>query len=306
MRVILLGTAAGGGFPQWNCYCPVCRVARDAPSRARPRSQSSVAVSADGVRWFVLNASPDVRDQLKHITSRLPTPGPDVVRSVPFEAVILTDAELDHTFGLALLREARHLRVYTTDAVETVLEQDSHLLPVTRAFAKVDIHRLALNKDVPLVDRHGTPAGLTVRAFPVPGDAPRFAATEREGQTIGLLIHDPASNGTLAFLPGCADLDERIRGIIEPANLILFDGTFWTDDELITLGISPSTARQMGHQPVSGAHGSLNALQRFPLARRVYTHINNSNPILIEDSPERRTVTDGGIIVGADGAEFLL
>jgi pyrroloquinoline quinone biosynthesis protein B len=306
MRVILLGTAAGGGYPQWNCYCPVCRVARDTPSRARARSQSSVAVSADGLRWFLLNASPDVRDQLKNITSRLPQPGPNTVRSVPFEAVILTDAELDHTLGVTLLREARHLRLYATRAVETTLEQDSRIIPVTRAFAKVDVHHLALDKEIPLLDREGTPAGLTVRAFAVPGDAPRFAATERDGQVVGLIIRDPASTGTLAFLPGCADLDARLRAILEPANLILFDGTFWTDDELVTLGISPSTARQMGHQPVSGPTGSLNALQNFPLARRVYTHINNSNPILIEDSPERRTVTDGGIIVGADGAEFLL
>jgi pyrroloquinoline quinone biosynthesis protein B len=306
MRVILLGTAAGGGFPQWNCWCPTCRVARDAPARARPRSQSSVAVSADGLRWFLCNSSPDVRDQLQRLTARLPTPGPGVMRAVPIEGVILTDAELDHTLGLALLREARRLRVYATEAVEAVLEHDSRILPVTRAFAEVTIERLSPGTTVGLVDRDGAPAGLTLRTFAVPGDAPRFASREREAQTVGLVIHDPATNGTVAFIPGCAALDARIHKEIEGAELILFDGTFWTDDELITLGISPSTARQMGHQPVSGANGSLAALAKFPLARRVYTHINNSNPILIEDSPERRVVADAGIIVGADGAEFLL
>jgi len=306
MRVILLGTAAGGGFPQWNCYCPVCRVARDTPARARPRSQSSIAVSADGLRWFLCNASPDVRDQLHRLTARLPTPGPGITRSVPIEAVILTDAELDHTLGIELLREARHLRVYATEAVESVLDHDSRILPTTRAFAKVVVDKLTLDTPITLVDREGAPAGLTLRAFEVPGDAPRFASTDSPSQTIGLLIHDPATNGTVAFIPGCADLDSRIHATIEDAELILFDGTFWTDDELQTLGISPSTARQMGHQPISGAHGSLAALSQFPLARRVYTHINNSNPILVEDSPEHRVVTDAGIIVGADGAEFLI
>jgi pyrroloquinoline quinone biosynthesis protein B len=228
------------------------------------------------------------------------------MRSVPIEGVILTDSELDHTFGLALLREARRLRVYATEAVEAVLEHDSRILPVTRAFAEVTVDRLPLDTSVTLVDRDGAPAGLTLRAFAVPGDAPRFAAREREGQTIGLMIHDPATNGTVAFVPGCAALDKHLQQQIEGAELILFDGTFWTNDELITLGISPSTARQMGHQPISGADGSLAALATFPLARRVYTHINNSNPILIEDSPERRVVADAGIIVGADGAEFLL
>jgi pyrroloquinoline quinone biosynthesis protein B len=306
MRLILLGTAAGGGFPQWNCYCPVCRVARDTPARARPRSQSSIAVSADGLRWFLCNASPDVRDQLTRLTVRLPAPGPTVTRSVPIEGVILTDSELDHTLGIELLREARHLRLYATEAVESVLDRDSRILPVTRAFAKVKVDRLPLDKEITLVDRDDAPAGLTLRVFEVPGDAPRFATGESPGQTIGLLIHDPATNATLAFIPGCASLDAKISKKIEDAALILFDGTFWTDDELQTLAISPSTARQMGHQPISGPDGSLNALSRFPLARRVYTHINNSNPILIEDSPERRIVTDAGIIVGADGAEFLL
>jgi pyrroloquinoline quinone biosynthesis protein B len=306
MRVILLGTAAGGGFPQWNCWCPTCRVAREAPARARPRSQSSIAVSADGLRWFLCNASPDVRDQLQRLTVRLPAPASGVMRSVPIEGVILTDSELDHTLGVTLLREARRLRIYATEAVEHVLEHDSRLLPITRAFAEVTVDRLTLGTPVTLVDRDGAPAGLTLRAFAVPGDAPRFASHEREGQTVGLLIHDAATNATVAFIPGCADLDARLCTEIRDAGLILFDGTFWTDDELITLAISPSTARQMGHQPISGPDGSLAALANFPLARRVYTHINNSNPILIEDSPERRVVADAGIIVGADGAEFLL
>src|SRR5215469_6549348 len=144
MRVVLLGTAAGGGFPQWNCFCPTCRVARETPARAHPRSQSSMAVSADGERWYLCNASPDVRDQLRWVTRGvMPTPG--TYRHVPIEAVILTDAELDHTLGLALLREARALTVYATSAVEHVLSSDSCILPTTRAFADITVNPLTLD-----------------------------------------------------------------------------------------------------------------------------------------------------------------
>jgi pyrroloquinoline quinone biosynthesis protein B len=304
VHVILLGTAAGGGFPQWNCWCPPCRVARTTPARAYPRSQSSIAVSADGVRWFLCNASPDVRDQLRWLTAR--HPAPETMRLVPIEAVILTDAELDHTLGIVLLREARQLRVYATAGVEAVLDADSRVLPTTRAFADVDLVRLPLDEAIPLVDRHGQPAGLTIEAFAVPGDPPRFASVDAPDQTIGLLIHDPATGGTLAFVPGSRELDDAVRARLARATLILYDGTCWTDDELRTLGISSFTTRQMGHQPMDGPGGSLAALRDLTHARRVYTHINNSNPVLIEDSPERHAVVAAGLLVGADGAEFVV
>ena len=306
MRVLLLGTAAGGGFPQWNCWCPTCRVARDTPARAHPRSQSSIAVSADGDRWFLCNASPDVRPQLDRLTARRSAPPADVVRAVPIEGVMFTDAELDHTLGLALLREARRLTVYATEPVEAVLEHDSRILPTTRAFADITVTRLPLGRPIPLADRDGRPTPLSVEAFAVPGDPPRFATRDQVGHTVGLLIHDSHTGGTVAFVPGCGDITADVRSYLTRAGLILFDGTFWTGDELQRLAISPSTAQQMGHQPISGPDGSLDALARFPLARRVYTHINNSNPILIEDSLERRTVVDAGVIVGADGAEFMI
>jgi pyrroloquinoline quinone biosynthesis protein B len=306
MRVILLGTAAGGGFPQWNCWCPTCRIARETPARAHPRTQSSIAVSADGERWFLFNASPDVREQLHWLTPRGIGPAPGSSRYVPIEAVVFTDAELDHTMGLALLREARALRVYATEAVEAVLERDSRLLPVTRAFADVRMDRLALHRLVTLVDRSGAPTPLTVETFAVAGDPPRFADEARPGHTVGLIVRDSAGGGSVAFVPGCGAIDGALRASLAGAGLILFDGTFWTDDELITLGISTSTARAMGHVPISGPDGSLAVLAGMTDARRVYTHINNSNPILVEDSPQRRAVSDAGIIVGVDGAEFLV
>ncbi|HTC24446.1 MAG TPA: pyrroloquinoline quinone biosynthesis protein PqqB [Gemmatimonadales bacterium] len=301
MQIVLLGTAAGGGFPQWNCWCPSCRVARREPGRARPRTQSSAAVSADGRRWFLLNASPDVRDQL----ARLPTEAPEGPRHVPVAGVVATDAELDHTLGIVLLREGRRLRLYLTCAVRKILEHDSSILPVTQAFAEVDVVELpSQGGPVALTYAEGMPSGLSVETFTVPAGPPRFASEELPGHTVGLLLRDAATGGSCAFVPGCGALDEGLLTRLEAANLVLFDGTFWTDDELIGLGIGERTAREMDHLPISGPGGSLEQLARLRRPRRVYTHINNTNPMLVEDSPERAAVERAGMIVGMDGMRF--
>jgi pyrroloquinoline quinone biosynthesis protein B len=302
MEIVLLGTAAGGGFPQWNCWCPPCRVARTDPRRAAPRSQSASAISADGERWFLLNASPDVHAQLGRLPER-PSSG---IRHAPVEGVVLTDAELDHTLGLVLLREARYLQVAATPAVQAILEHDSALLRVTRAFAEVHGVELVLDQPVPLTYRDGCPSGLSVTGFPVPAGPPRFAGREEAGHTIGLLVRDEATGGTCAFVPGCGALNESLLARLRAAELVLFDGTFWTDDELIGLGISDRTARQMDHIPVSGPGGSLELLAGLPSRQRVYTHINNTNPMLVEDSAERALVESRGLVVGADGMRFSL
>lgn len=302
MQVILLGTAAGGGFPQWNCWCPSCRVARSAPERAHPRTQSSAAISADGVRWFLLNASPDVREQIVPLTAAPPAG----VRHVPVEGIIPTDAELDHTLGIALLREGRALQLYATPAVLDVLREDSRLLAVTEAFATVAITPLTLDAPIPLRHADGSPSGLTVTGFAVPGGPPRFARHDRPGHTIGLFVEDAATGGCLAFVPGCGALDAELLARLATADLLMFDGTFWTDDEMLRLGLSERTARQMDHLPISGTDGSLGLLARLPCRRKVYTHINNSNPMLIEDGAERRTVEAAGITVGDDGMRFTL
>ena len=302
MQVILLGTAAGGGFPQWNCWCPTCRIARREPARARPRSQSSAAVSADGRRWFLLNASPDVHAQL----ARIPGPEPRGMRHVPIEGVVLTDAELDHTLGIVLLREGRYLQLYATPAAQSVIERDSSMLPVTRAFAEVRVEPLAIGGSTALGYRDGCPAGLTVTAFPVPAGPPRFASEDLPGHTVGLLVRDDATGGVCAFVPGCGGLDRTLLDRLAGAELVLFDGTFWTDDELIALGIGQRTARAMDHLPVSGPDGSLEQLAALPARHRVYTHINNTNPMLIEDSPHRLEVERHGLTVGADGMRFTL
>ncbi|HET8623115.1 MAG TPA: pyrroloquinoline quinone biosynthesis protein PqqB [Gemmatimonadales bacterium] len=301
MKVILLGTAAGGGFPQWNCWCPRCRVARADPERARPRSQSSVAVSADGQRWFLLNASPDVHHQLASLTDRPPAGQ----RHVPLEGIVATDAELDHTLGLVLLREGRRLQLWATCATLATLERDSRLLPVTRAFAEVIAVELPLGKAVPLRYRDNGESGLSVEAFVVPAGPPRFATRDEPGHTVGLLVRK-AGGGTLAYAPACGELDEALAARLAQADLLLFDGTFWTDDELIQLGIGDRTARQMDHLPLSGPGGSLERLASLPVKQRVYVHINNTNPILIEDSPERLAVERAGLVVGMDGMRFEL
>ncbi len=302
MQVILLGTAAGGGFPQWNCWCPSCRVARSAPERAHPRSQSSAAVSADGVRWFLLNASPDVRDQIRPLTAHEPAG----IRHLPVEGIIPTDAELDHTLGIALLREGRTLQLYATRAVIDVLTEDSRVLPVTAAFAQVIVTELPLGVPTALHHSDGQPSGLTLTAFAVPGGPPRFARRDQPGHTIGVIVEDAATGGRLAFVPGCGALEPELLALLATADLLLFDGTFWTDDEMLRLGLSERTARQMDHLPVSGSDGSLGLLARLPCGRKVYTHINNSNPMLIEDGAERRAVEAAGMVVGDDGMRFSL
>lgn len=300
MKVALLGTAAGGGFPQWNCWCPTCRVGRTDPARAHPRTQSSVAVSADGARWFLLNASPDVHRQVGTLSEGVPGP----YRHVPIEGVALTDAELDHTIGLLLLREGRSLQVWGTCATLATLERDSRFLPVTRAFAHVSTIELPLGGSaLPLRYGDGGTSGLSLEAFAVPAGPPRFASVDEPGHTVGFLVRD-RDGGTLAYAPACGGIDDALQRRFAEADLLLFDGTFWTDNELIRLGIGERTARQMDHLPLAGPGGSLERLASLPVRQRVYVHINNTNPILLEDSPERAAVRAAGLLVGGDGMRF--
>jgi pyrroloquinoline quinone biosynthesis protein B len=259
-----------------------------------------VAVSADGARWFLLNASPDVHRQLGALSER----APDTRRHVPIEGIAFTDAELDHTIGLLLLREGRSLQVWATCATLATLERDSRFLPVTRAFADVSTVELPLaGAALPLRYRDGGSSGLSIEAFVVPAGPPRFAGGDEPGHTVGFLVRD-VNGGTLAYTPACGGIDDALQQRLARADLLLFDGTFWTDDELIRLGIGERTARQMDHLPLSGLGGSLERLASLPVRQRVYVHINNTNPILLEDSPERAAVGAAGLLVGGDGMRF--
>jgi pyrroloquinoline quinone biosynthesis protein B len=303
MHVILLGTAAGGGFPQWNCWCPTCRIARVTPRLAHPRTQSSIAFSADGARWFLGNASPDVREQLRQLPP--PAGGVNGMRYVPVEGIVLTDAELDHTLGVTLLREGRLLQLITTPAVLRTVTDDSRILPVTQAFATVQTVTAAVGTPVELRYRDGSASGLTVEFLAVKGDAPRFASREEDGHTVAAIVSD-AKGASFAFVPGCGELTPALLDRLGRCALVLFDGTFWTDDEMVRLGIGDRPGSAMGHLPLSGDEGSLWTLSELRSHTKVYTHINNTNPILLEQSAEREAVEAAGVVVGMDGMRFEL
>jgi pyrroloquinoline quinone biosynthesis protein B len=219
---------------------------------------------------------------------------------------VVTDAELDHTVGILLLREGRHLRVYATPAVSGILNHDSRIIPVTRAFAEVEVTEIRPGQATPLMYRTGEVSGIAVEPFRVPAGPPRFASQAADIHTVGLKLYDQVTKGTCVFVPGCGELDEAVLQQLEEADLLLFDGTFWSDDELVALDISDRTARQMDHLPVSGPEGSLARLASLSRPRKVYTHINNTNPMLLEDSPQRRAVEQAGIAVGSDGMSFTV
>ena len=225
-------------------------------------------------------------------------------RHVLIEGVLLTDAELDHSLGIVLLREGRHLPLFTTAAIQSILDHDSRILPVTRAFAEVPWTELPLDTRVELRLRDGNRSGLSVLAFEVPAGPPRFASATAPGHTVGLLIE--TDTRTCAFVPGCGDLTPELLERLSSADILLFDGTFWTDDELIAAGIGTHTAREMDHLPIAGRGGSLERLTTLRCPHRVYTHINNTNPILLEGSPERASVVQAGVTVGYDGLHIRI
>lgn len=293
MWVRVLGSAAGGGFPQWNCGCPGCRAVRDGSRPARPRTQSSIAVSADYRRWFVVNASPDIRAQIE----AFPALRPHDKRETPLRAVLLTDAELDHTLGLLLLREGGGLELHATEAVRATLDTGTSLLRTLEAYGPVDWRRVVPGAPVSL-------GGLSYRAFDVPTGKPaRFPSGTGPGRVVGYRLTDEASGRSLVYLPCVQELTDAVRAELDGCACLLVDGTCWHDDELIRLGVGAKTAHQMGHLPMERSLGPLAAA---PAERTIYIHVNNTNPVLLEDSPERRIVAERGLEVATDGLEVRI
>jgi pyrroloquinoline quinone biosynthesis protein B len=293
VRLRVLGSAAGGGSPQWNCGCPVCSAVRS--GAARPRTQSSVAVSADHRPWFLINASPDVRSQIEACPDLHPYDGD---RATPVEAVLLTDAELDHTLGLLLLREASALRLYATPAVHKTLGDGSGILRTLERYCPVEWRAVVPGADLALAD------GLSCRAFDVPTTKrARFGTEVGHGRVVGYRLTDERSGGALVYLPAVQALTPALRAEIEGCDCLLIDGTCWRDDELIRLGLAGKTSREMGHLPIYGPDGSLAQLPALGVRRTIFVHMNNTNPILLEDAPERRIVADSGMEVAMDGLE---
>jgi len=297
MHVRILGSAAGGGFPQWNCNCRGCTAARDPGAPARARTQSSIAVRAAGGRWYLVNASPDLRQQL----AELPAVGADSLRSTPLAGIILTDAEIDHTAGLLLLREsAEPLEVYSTAAVREALTRYYPVLTMLERYCGVRWH--ALEPGAPVV----LDGVLEVDLFPSGGDAPLYVPEGAGDMTAsGLTIRDLETGGVVTYAPALETIDDEIAARLGASDCAIVDGTFWEKDELVSLGLATRDALAMGHMPLSGDGGSLALLEALP-TRTILAHINNTNPILIEDSAERALVAAGGIDVAHDGIEIEL
>jgi pyrroloquinoline quinone biosynthesis protein B len=267
--------------------------------RARPRTQSSLAIRGGDGPWFLVNASPDARQQLEALT---PGQG-DGLRAAPIAAVLLTDAEIDHTAGLLLLREsATPVRVYGDTGVERALTQGYPVLPILERYSGAEWRTLEPGRVTALEG-----SSLTVEPFDAGGDAPRYLDGSGVALTAsGLVFSDRTTGGVVTYVPGLARLDEGVLARFAASDLVLVDGTFWRDDELARLGISDRSARDMGHLPLSGPGGTLEALTRLTRPRKALVHINNTNPILLEDSPEREEVTRAGIEVAYDGLEVEL
>jgi pyrroloquinoline quinone biosynthesis protein B len=298
VRVRVLGSAAGGGFPQWNCHCDTCEAAREGV-RARPRTQSSLAIRGGEGPWFLVNASPDARQQLEALR-----PGQvDGIRAPPIAGVLLTDAEIDHTAGLLLLRESQApVRVFGAEGVEHALRLGFPALPILERYCGVEWQTLEPERARPLEG-----SSLAVEPFELGGDAPRYVSgSDVELQATGFVFRDHPNGAVVTYAPGLARLDDGVLNRFASSDLVLVDGTFWRDDELALLGISTRSARDMGHLPLSGPGGSLEALARLERPRKVLVHINNTNPILLDDSPERKAVEGAGVEVAYDGLEIAL
>ncbi|MEA2380193.1 MAG: pyrroloquinoline quinone biosynthesis protein [Solirubrobacteraceae bacterium] len=298
MRARILGSAAGGGFPQWNCRCPTCEAARTGTA-AHPRTQSSLAIRGADGPWFLANASPDLRQQLEALTPE----AANGVRAAPVAGVLLTDAEIDHTAGLLLLRESSApLRVYGSDAVRRALTDGYPVLPILAEYSGVDWRSLEPGGALP-VDG----SSLEVESFGAGGDAPRYLARSgAEVEATGLVFRDRSTGGVLTYVPGLARLDDDVLARLAASDVVLVDGTFWRDDELLRLGISERTAHQMGHVPLSGPGGALEAFASLERPRVILVHINNTNPVLLERSPERDAVLRAGVEIADDGLEVEL
>jgi pyrroloquinoline quinone biosynthesis protein B len=303
MFVRVLGSGAGGGFPQWNCNCRNCGRLRKGELNGRARTQSSIAVSGDGVDWLLVNASPDIRCQLADF--RAAQPGRSV-RDTGIRSVLVVDAQIDHTSGLVQLRETPDpLPVYCTSAVHDDLTQGYPLLRLLEHFCGVDWREVLVAEgeafSIPEIP------GLRIAAVPLKSEAPPYSPHRHRtvpGDNIGLWIEDVSSRRSLFYAPGLGELDPRVLRCLEEADCVLVDGTVWTDDELHRAGIRDVRAREMGHVPLSGEGGLLRVLANLDRPRVILIHINNTNPILDEDSKEHAEVRRAGVELAYDGMEL--
>nr|WP_107904111.1 pyrroloquinoline quinone biosynthesis protein PqqB [Streptomyces chartreusis] len=294
MLLLVLGTAAGGGIPQWNCACPGCSGARAHPHRRR--RHASLAVRTGEGRWYVVNATPDIGDQIEERPELHPGPGP---RQTPLAGVILTDAELDHTLGIARLREADGFQVLATAPVRQALLDRQRLGEVLAPYTDVTWRELPGHGTEPL---DGTPSGLQVSGIPVSGKRPRYAADapDDDAWVVALRLYDPSSGASVLYAPALAAWPDRLQQAAAEADCVIVDGTFWDDEEPRRTGISSRTATGMGHLPIDGPGGTAERLAPLS-ARCLYTHLNNTNPLVDPAAPQHKRLARLGIEVAHDG-----
>ncbi|MDA3856793.1 MAG: pyrroloquinoline quinone biosynthesis protein PqqB [Roseovarius sp.] len=295
-KALILGAAAGGGLPQWNCGCDNCNLAR--ASKIPSSTQSSLAISSDGEHWVVLNASPDIRAQIADNPALHPTG----LRESPIAAVLLTNGDIDHVAGLLSLREQQPFALHATGEIHDVLAAN----PLLQALdpARVPRVTIALDKEVTLLPC------LSATLFSVPGKVPLYmegdeVKTDLEGeQTTGVHIH--AEGRDIYYIPGCAVVTGRLADRLKGADMVFFDGTLWRDGEMIEMGLSQKTGQRMGHISMSGPEGSIAALRDLGIGRKVFVHMNNSNPVFRPDAAERAEAEAAGWLIGQDGMELTL
>jgi pyrroloquinoline quinone biosynthesis protein B len=309
MRIKVLGAAAGGGYPQWNCNHPNSRRARSNDPAAQQRTQSSIAVSVDGDHWFLFNASPDLRQQINENDVLHPKEG---LRHSPIQGVVLTNADVDHIAGLLNLRESQPLRLYGTNKVLDVLQGNSVFNVLNPKF----VERIPLSLDVPLQLQlpNGVATGLVVVPFAVPGKVALWLEEKNKDvalaavgeDTIALEIRNANQEIQFFYIPGCAEMTDDLADRLRGAPLVFFDGTLWRDDEMIRDDVGVKTGKRMGHMSMSGDDGSIAAFDSLRVKRKVFIHINTTNPVLLEDSDQRKFSTKAGWEVSYDGMEITL
>lgn len=308
MRIRVLGVAAGGGFPQWNCACPNCRGVREGTIAAEPLLQSSLAVSANAQDWYLINAGPDIRMQIESFPALHAGPA---IRDTPLAGVILTDAELDHTIGLLSLREGSRLTLYGTETVQNTLHSAFPVLPMLenycswewQALQPFSSQKVGSEDDV-------TEEAITLKVIPISTKPPLYAHSQKDSPhaenlwEVGLILQNKSSGRSLAYFPTLKSLSPSIEEHLCEADVLMVDGTFWSDDELVGMGATERGAHQMGHLPVGGPAGTAEKLATFPAKRKIFIHINNSNPILRQDSAQRNELEKLGFEVAYDGMEL--
>ncbi len=324
MRVKILGSAAGGGFPQWNCACPNCRSLRAGTFQGKARTQTQIAISADSRAWFLLGASPDLRAQIEATPELHPleihardADALDGVRQSPIAGAVLANADVDHVLGLLLLRELQPLRVYATASIRRILVEDNSMFAMLqRVPGQLSWTDFVPGATFPLHhpdgrDLAGEDSGLRCRAVALRAHYPAYVSPYRQSElvcgeaSLGLIVESP-SGKRLAYMPAVPQIDDALLEEFDFADVLLFDGTFWSDDELIRTQGSGQTARQMGHVPVSSAEGSLSKLAQLRHPRKIYVHVNNTNPMLNEAGPEYRQAREAGWEIAEDGWQFEL